>query len=87
MELLTRYSGITAIIVYSLILFVILKLTKKKRVTKEETTDNNVEEKNRTYERLDLADEDATVACLVASIDARQQYHKNVQILSVRRIG
>ena len=87
MELLTRYSGITAIIVYSLILFVILKLTKKKRVTKEETTDNNVEETNRTYERLDLTDEDATVACLVASIDARQQYHKNVQILSVRRIG
>ena len=39
------------------------------------------------HERLDLEDEDATIACLVAAIDCRNQYHKNVEIVGVRRIA
>ena len=81
-----KYSGIIAIIVYSVILYLILKLSgKKKGDTKTETI---MEETKRVeVERLDPEDEDATVACLVAAIDCRSQYHKNVQIIGVRRIS
>ncbi|MBQ1567377.1 MAG: hypothetical protein IIZ80_05760 [Erysipelotrichaceae bacterium] len=81
-----KYSGIIAIIVYSVILYLILKLSGKKNGdTKTETI---IEETERVeVERLDPEDEDATVACLVAAIDCRSQYHKNVQIIGVRRIS
>ena len=84
MEILIKYSGITAIIVYSAILYLILKFFgKKKTDIKEETK----ETERLVHERLDLEDEDATVACLVAAIDCRNQYHKNVEIVGVRRIS
>ena len=83
MEILSEYSGIVAIFVYSAILYLILKLSKKKGTAKG--TDK--EENKRVYERLDPEDEDATVACLVAAIDCRNQYHKNVEIVGVRRIS
>ena len=35
---------------------------------------------------LNIDDEDATVACLVASIDLRNETKKNVQVLSVREV-
>ena len=81
MEILSNYSGITALIVYGIILALILSLRKKKTVD-EETTE---EVKERLP--LDLNDEDATVACLVAAIDCREECHRNVQIVSVRRIA
>ena len=84
MEILMKYSGITAIIVYSAILYLILKFFgKKKTDIKEETK----ETERFVHERLNLEDEDATVACLVAAIDCRNQYHKNVEIVGVRRIS
>ena len=84
MEILMKYSGITAIIVYSAILYLILKFFgKNKTDIKEETK----ETERLVHERLDLEDEDATVACLIASIDCRNQYHKNVEIVGVRRIS
>ena len=79
-----KYSGIIAIFVYSAILYLILKVSKKKG------TDKNIEvtEETKTVsERLDPEDEDATIACLVAAIDCRNQYHKNVEIVGVRRIS
>lgn len=80
-----KYSGLIAIAVYSVILYLILKLPKKKKETAEK---ENIKETERVeVERLDPEDEDATVACLVAAIDCRQQYHKNVQIIGVRRIS
>ncbi|MBP5280037.1 MAG: hypothetical protein J6Z03_06100 [Erysipelotrichaceae bacterium] len=86
MELLMKYSGITAIVFYGAILYLILKFGKKKGI------DDNSEEVKEEYkevisERLDPEDQDATVACLVAAIDCREQYHKNVQIIGVRRIS
>lgn len=36
---------------------------------------------------LDLNDEDATVACLVASIDYYNEIKKDVKVISVRRVG
>ena len=48
---------------------------KETQVSKAETTP------------LDLNDEDATVACLVASIDYHQEIKKDVKVISVRRVG
>ena len=80
-----KYSGLIAIVVYSVILYLILKLPRKKKETAETET---IKETQRVeVERLDPEDEDATVACLVAAIDCRNQYHKNVQIRGVRRIS
>ncbi|MBQ3295549.1 MAG: hypothetical protein IJH00_03595 [Erysipelotrichaceae bacterium] len=81
MEILSNYSGITALIVYGIILALILSLRKKK------TTDEDTTEEVKERLPLDLNDEDATVACLVAAIDCREECHRNVQIVSVRRIA
>ena len=84
MELLMKYSGITAIIVYSFVLFLILKFRKKK-----EAIDNCDIPANKviSHDRLDLSDIDASIACLVAAIECREEYHKNVEVIGVRRIG
>ena len=81
MEILSNYSCITALIVYGIILALILSLRKKK------TTDEDTTEEVKERLPLDLNDEDATVACLVAAIDCREECHRNVQIVSVRRIA
>ncbi|MBR4469819.1 MAG: hypothetical protein IKS54_00700 [Erysipelotrichaceae bacterium] len=85
MELLSNYSGICAIIVYSIILAFILKSSKKK-VEKETETEIQEEETQSTVMPLDLDDEDATVACLIAAIECRNESHKNVRIVSVREV-
>jgi len=35
---------------------------------------------------IDLNDEDMTVACLIASIEAREEFKKNVHVISVREV-
>lgn len=85
MELLSNYSGICAIIIYSIILAFILKSSKKK-VEKETETEIQEEETQSAVMPLDLDDEDATVACLVAAIECRNESHKNVRIVSVREV-
>ena len=76
LEVLNKYSGIIAILVYSMILFVIMKIKRNKAE----------EEKENAAVSLDLNDEDATVACLVAAIECRNETHKNVRIVSVREV-
>ena len=84
MELLSNYSGICAIIVYSIILAFILKFSGKKE---EKETETEIEEETqRTFMPLDLDDEDAMAACLVAAIECRNESHKNVRIVSVREV-
>lgn len=85
MELLSNYSGICAIIIYSIILAFILKSSKKK-VEKETETEIQEEETQSAVMPLDLDDEDATVACLVSAIECRNESHKNVRIVSVREV-
>lgn len=75
LEALNKYSGIIAILVYSMILFVIMKIKR-----------NKAEEEENAAVSLDLNDEDATVACLVAAIECRNETHKNVRIVSVREV-
>ena len=39
-----------------------------------------------SVEHLDLNDEDATVAALVASIDYRNKTKKNIRVVSIREV-
>ena len=85
MELISQYSGIFAIIVYSLILAVVLKIARKKQSSEEPVKEEEAVVE-RTLTPLNIEDEDALVACLVASIECRNEEHKNVRIVSVREV-
>ena len=82
-----NYSGIIALILYIIGLVIFLRYeANHSEEEKEETKENKVETSIKEALPLDTNDEDATVACLVAAIECRNEYHKNVQIVSVRRI-
>ena len=81
LSLMSKYSGISAIIIYLLILLIyvgIRKLTGKNVV-------NDVDEVQALP--LNPDDEDALVACLIASIECRNEYHQNVRVVSVREVS
>ncbi len=86
MELLMKYSGITAIIVYLFLLWAYVKFVKKKKVY-EEAEDVKASENIVKGTPLDMNDEDAVVASLVAAIECRNESHKNVRIVSVRKVA
>lgn len=86
MGIIKQYSGIFAIIFYMLVLIAYMKLKQKKgKKEKIEEVDEVPEE--RMVSPLDLNDEDATVAALVAAIECRNEFKKNVQIVSIRKVG
>ncbi|MBO4919298.1 MAG: hypothetical protein J5365_03990 [Erysipelotrichaceae bacterium] len=76
-EIWNNYSGIIAIIGYLLLLFIFLKLKKRKKP--EQVTEK--------AEPLDLNDEYKTVAALVAAIECRNEEHRNVRVISVKEVG
>ncbi|MBQ2658771.1 MAG: hypothetical protein IJF87_09415 [Erysipelotrichaceae bacterium] len=76
-EVWDKCSGIIAIIAYLLILFVFLKLKKRKKP--EQVTEE--------AQPLDLSDENKTVAALVAAIECRNEEHRNVRVISVKEVG
>ena len=76
-ELWDKCSGIIAIIGYLLLLFVFLKLKRKKKP----------EQVAEEAEPLDLNDEYKTVAALTAAIECRNEEHRNVRIISVKEVG
>ena len=57
------------------------QLAKRKKENKAENPTINEEKVS-----VNLNDEDATVAVLVASIDYRNETHKNVKVISVKEI-
>ena len=74
-----------------LILVLIIFLTElvaKAMGNDEEKEETVVETKAVTpsVEHLDLNDEDATVAALVASIDYRNKTKKNIRVVSIREV-
>ena len=74
-----------------LILVLIIFLTElvaKAMGNDEEKEETVVETKVVTpsVEHLDLNDEDATVAALVASIDYRNKTKKNIRVVSIREV-
>lgn len=92
---LFKYSeGLTIAIVSIIMVFVVLLLIivltdlvskiaskEKKEVIKQEkaVTNNHLN-------KLDLNDDDAIVACLIAAIDYREKTGKHIEILSVRKV-
>ena len=88
LELIHQYSGIVAIIVYSFILFLILKFRKPEQAREEKREeDSEPSYVSESVSPLDPNDEDALIASLIAAIECRNEYHRNVQIVSVREIG
>lgn len=83
LEIMSQYSGITAIIIYSALLAVFLNARKNKRRKDKE---NAVLEAAEEKKLLDPEDEDATVACLMASIEYRNETKKDVRIISVKEV-
>ena len=87
LELLVKYSGITAIIVYSLILFLILKFRKPEQAREEKREEESEPSYvSESVSPLDSNDEDAVVASLIASIECHNETRKNVRVVSVREV-
>ena len=88
MGLLTKYSGITAIFVYLLLLWLYTKFIAGKKTERTKAA-QEIRETEDTKKKtpLDMNDEDAVVASLVAAIECRNEYQKNVRIVSVRKVA
>lgn len=94
----SRYDFVTGgivAVVSTLMVFLILvliifltELVAKAMGNDEEKEETVVETKAVTpsVEHLDLNDEDATVAALVASIDYRNKTKKNIRVVSIREV-
>lgn len=90
---LTRYDFVTggvvalvSILMVFLILVLIIFLTElvaKSLNTRETVIEENV---TKDVKYLDLNDEDATVAALVASIDYRNKTKKNIRVVSIKEV-
>lgn len=80
LNLIKNYSGIFALLIYLIILIVIISINKRRN--KKSITINSKE-----YKTLDLNDENAVVASLIAAIECRNEYHKNVKVVSVREVA
>ena len=84
--------AIVAILMVFIILILIIFLTELvakalKGEEKEEVEDNVVTPvTSNKVSRLDLSDEDATVAALVASIDYRLKNKTDVRVVSIREV-
>lgn len=82
-----NYSGIIALIIY------IIGLVAYLRYEAKHEDDEDVEEIKQTpvtktsASPLDINDEDATVASLVAAIECRNEFKKNVKVISVRKVN
>ena len=84
LNILNGRGGGAILLAILLIITIVVSLTSKKKTVQE------VKE-TKTYEGvtspLNTDDEDATVASLIAAIECRNEYHKNVQVISVRKVG
>lgn len=83
--------AVVSILMVFLILVLIIFLTElvaKDMGNDEEKEETVVKTKAVTpsVEHLDLNDEDATVAALVASIDYRNKTKKNIRVVSIREV-
>lgn len=83
---------LVSILMVFVILLVIIGLTEivgrllNKTANEEVKEENKEETVKNLYNPLDINDEDALVAALVASIDYRNETHKNIKVLSVKEV-
>ena len=80
----TEGTGILALIFLAIVLVIYLAINKNKKDAPEV---EEVKESKIDASPLDINDEDAVVASLIASIECRNEYHKNVQVVSVRKVN
>ena len=81
-----NYSGIIALIIYLACLVAFLRYEAKHEYEQEVEETKTVVTKVDSSP-LDLNDEDATVASLIAAIECRNEYKKNVRVVSVRKVN
>ena len=84
-----KYSGLIALGILLVLLVVFIKYQANHMEEEEEQEEPVVKasEVKTNAAPLDLNDEDALVASMIASIELRNETHKNVQVLSVRKVG
>ena len=80
-----KYYGLIALVIYIACLIIFLRYEAKH----EDDDPEQVEEvAPKSYAcPLDTNDEDTVVASLVAAIECRNEFKKNVQIVSVRKVN
>ena len=81
-----KYYGLIAMVILLIVLVIFIKyqVNKEDEVEEEEVETKEVKA---TRTPLDLNDEDAVVASLIASIECLNATKKNVQVISVRKVG
>ena len=82
MYIITRPGVIMLIVLAITIIYVLYFKPVKKQEAEEEKQVSKVE-----VTPLDLSNEDAIVASLIASIDYYNEIKKDVKVISVRRVG
>ena len=82
-----NYSGLIALVIYIAALVAYLRYDAKHGDDEETEEVEEVKESKISASPLDLNDEDATVAALVASIECRNEFKKNVKVISVRKVN
>lgn len=82
-----NYSGLIALVIYIACLIVFLRYEAKHEDDEVETETIEETKVENSVSPLDLNDEDATVAALVASIECRNEFKKNVKVISVRKVN
>lgn len=82
-----NYSGLFALAIYVACVIAYLRYDAKHQDDEqiEEAKENITATINASP--LDLNDEDATVASLIAAIECRKEYKKNVRVISVRKVN
>lgn len=84
-----KYYGLIALVIYIACLIAYIRYEAKHEVNDE----NEDQEEVKTVapktvgSPLDINDEDAVVASLIAAIECRNEYKKNVQIVSIRKVN
>lgn len=81
-----RYYGIIALLILLVVLVIFIKYQSNKDDIEVLEEEKAVVVKN-DKTALDVNDTDALVACLIASIESRNDIKKNVQVISVRRVS
>ena len=82
----TEGTGILALVFLAIVAAIYLAVNKNKP-QKQEVVETTSDEVSREVSPLDVNDEDAVVASLIAAIECRNEYHKNVQVISVRKVN
>ncbi len=85
-----KIAIVAMIIVFSILIILAVMITLLKHVNVLNSKPTQVESKSKVVstkvEKLDLNDENATVASLVACIEAREDLGNNVRVKSIKQI-